>query len=73
MAQVLTHELGSQVFVFGRNGFQNFAVILCRLLCRMRALVHQRDKRAARNQFVQQLREHIVAHQLGHADMESAL
>ena len=72
MHQVFVHQLHRQRFVFGGQRFHNFGVLFVRMLGRVRALVHQRDEGAARNQLAQQLGQHLVAHQLGHAHMKVA-
>ena len=47
-------------------------MFVVRMLCGIGALVHQRDQRAARDQLAQNLRQHLVAGQLGHAHMKVA-
>jgi hypothetical protein len=72
MQQMLGHQFHREGFIARGQRFHDFGVLVVRVFCRAGSLVHQRNQGAARNQLAQQLRQHFVAHQLGHADVKVA-
>jgi len=70
MLQMLVHESDSQRRIFGSHGVHNFFMFGIGMLSGAGALVHQRNQCAARNQIPQHLRQHIIAHELGHTHMK---
>ncbi len=72
MQQVFVHQAHRQFLVARGQGLDDVGVFVVRVFGGLVALVHEGDQGAARDEFAQQLGQHLVAHELGHAHVEVA-
>ncbi|MPN03189.1 hypothetical protein SDC9_150415 [bioreactor metagenome] len=72
MVQVQLHQLHRMFGIARSQGGHDVGMFFVRMLGRRCRLVHQGDQCAAGNQLAQQLCQHLVAHELGHAHVEVA-